>query len=134
MIIHEFIEMYDKDSVSFPFLLLIGNMKNGKMFFSRTISCYVNWMFFLVFITKITNANAILFFQFWNVSNFDWNFYVFNIELFPKIFSAFVTFAGWWSAGFMYMTKLHLKRSLSSIFWILINDFLAWSNSFSNLI
>ena len=48
--------------------------------------------------------------------------------------SAFVTLAGWWSAGLKYLTKHHLKYSLSSIFWISINSFLRWSNSFGNLI
>ena len=46
-----------------------------------------------------------------------------------KSLSAFVILAGWWFAGFKYLTVLHLKHSLSSIFLILINPFLRWSNS-----
>ena len=48
--------------------------------------------------------------------------------------SAFVILLGLGSSGFKYLTKHHLKHSLSSIFWILINPFFAWSNSLGNLI
>ena len=48
--------------------------------------------------------------------------------------SIFIIPAGWWSAGFNYLTKNHLKDSLSLVLWILIKPFLGWSNSFSNLI
>ena len=55
-------------------------------------------------------------------------------SLFAKSLSAFVVLIWLWSAGFKYQTKHHLKQSLSSIFWILLNPFLGWSNSFGNLI
>ena len=53
---------------------------------------------------------------------------------FAKYLPAFVILAGWWSAGCKYLTKHHLKDSLSSIFWILIKPFLGWSAAFGNLI
>ena len=55
-------------------------------------------------------------------------------SLLAKYLSAFVIPAGLRSAGFEYLTKHHLKHSLSSSFWILINPFAGWSNSFGNLI
>ena len=57
-----------------------------------------------------------------------------KLSFLPKSVSAFVILSGSWSAGFKYLTKGHFKHSLSSIFSILINTFLGWSNSFCNLI
>ena len=37
------------------------------------------WMLFLIFITKNTNANVYIFFDFVNVFNFDWKIYIFTI-------------------------------------------------------
>ena len=65
-------------------------------------------MFFFVFITKNTNVDGILFFNFVYISNFDWKFYVFKINLFGKNLSAFVILGGLRSAGIKYLTKHHL--------------------------
>ena len=54
--------------------------------------------------------------------------------LFAKSLSAFAILTGLWSAGFKCLTKQNLNHSLSSVFWILINPFLEWSNSFGDLI
>ena len=49
--------------------------------------------------------------------------------------SAFVILIGIQSAVFKYLTKIHLKHSLSSTFLkILINPYLEWCNSFGNFI
>ena len=76
----------------------------------------MNWKFFLIFITKNTNGDEILFIDFVNFSNFSWKFYVFNIIFLVKSLSVFVIFAGLQSAGYKYQTKINLKHSLSSIF------------------
>ena len=60
---------------------------------------------------------------------FTGNFMFLKSSLFAKSLSAFVILA-----GFKYLTKHHLNHSLSSVFLILINPFLGWSNSFGNLI
>ena len=44
---------------------------------------------FLIFMTKNTNADGVLFFSFVNVSDFYWKIYVFKIKLFGKIFVSF---------------------------------------------
>ena len=51
-----------------------------------------------------------------------------------KSLSAFVIFLGLWSTACKYLTKDHLKDSLTSIFWILISLFLGWFNSSGNSI
>ena len=55
-------------------------------------------------------------------------------NILAKYLSAYIILAGGWSAGFKYLTKHHLKHSLSSIFSVLINPFRGWSNSFGNLV
>ena len=47
--------------------------------------------------------------------------------------SSFLILPGSRSTGFKYLSKHYLKHSISSIFWILINHFLGWSNLFGNL-
>ena len=55
---------------------------------------------------------------------------------FSKSLLAFVILAWWWSAGYKYLTKHHLKHlsssSSSSIFSILIKPFLGSSKSIGN--
>ena len=93
MIMHECIEIFYKNffyknflyDVSFLFLVLIINQ---NVFF-LTFFWYINWMFSLIFITKNTKADGILFFNFVNVSNFDWKFHVIKIKLFGKIYVSF---------------------------------------------
>ena len=72
------------------------------------------------------------FFNFLNVPNFHWAFYVCKIKL--NSLSAFVILFGLWSAGCKYLTKHHSKHLLSSIVWILIKSVLGWFNSFGNSI
>ena len=65
---------------------------------------------------------------------FTWTFMFLKLSFLAKPSSAFVIPGGWWFTGFNYLAILHLKHSLSSIFWIIINPFLGWSNSFDNSI
>ena len=39
----------------------------------------LDWIFFVILIAKDTNADAILFFNSMNFSNFNWRFYIFKI-------------------------------------------------------
>ena len=132
MIIHESIKIFNENIVSFS----SAPIDNKSTFFSfHNNFWYINWMFFLIFIIKSTNVDWILFFDFLNVSNFYWKFYAFKIKLFYNIFfSSFFILLELWFTGFKYLTKIHLKHSLLSIFWILIKHFLGWSNSLGNFI
>ena len=56
------------------------------------------------------------YFNFVNMSNFDWTFHVFKINPFGKIFASLVIITGRLSAGFKHLAKHYLKYSLSSIF------------------
>ena len=85
MIIHECIEIFAKNIVSFPLFLSIIN----HMFLFTTFFLYIDWMFFFIFIAKKTNAEVIFLSDFVNVSNFDRKFYVFKIKSFCKIFIIF---------------------------------------------
>ena len=71
---------------------------------------------------------------FWMSLIFTGHFVSLKLGSFAKSLSALIILAGWWSSGCNYLTKQHLKHSLSSISWVLIKPFLGWSNSFSNLI
>ena len=66
--------------------------------------------------------------------DFTGNYISLKSRFLVKYLSAFIILAGLRSAGFKYLIKHHLKHSLSSVFGILINPFLGWSNSFCNLI
>ena len=79
-----------KDSV---FCLLLLSIKNQHVFLENNF-WYIDWMFFVIFITKSTNDDGILFvivavFDFVNLSNFDCNFYFFKIKFFSKMFVSF---------------------------------------------
>ena len=91
----------------FYFLLLsiIDQYLFFKVFFG-----HLDWIPYLVFITKNTNADRILFFNFLKIFDFS------KFDLFPSNLQAFVIIFGLWSAGCKYMTKHHLKHSLSSKF------------------
>ena len=69
------------------------NIKSTYFFFI-TFFWYINWVFLLIFITKNTNSNGTLFFNFVYISKFDWKFYVFQIKLFGRNFISF--FNSWW--------------------------------------
>ena len=73
-------------------------------------------MFFFIFLTQNTNADGILFYDFVNVSDFYWKFYVFKIKVLANSLAAFVILAGLRSAGFEYLTILHLEHLLSLIY------------------
>ena len=73
------------------------------------------------------------FYDFVYISNADWQFYVFKINYFCKIFIRFLISPGLRSSGSTCLIKHHLNHLLSSVFWILIKRFLGWSNSFGNL-
>ena len=75
-------------------------------------------MFFLIFISKNTNTDGSLFFNFVYISDFDWKFNIFKIKLFGNIFITFLILLGLWPVGFKYLTKDPLKPPLLSIFGI----------------
>ena len=83
-----------------------------------------------------TNADGILFFKkmFCISLTLIGNFMSLMSSFLAKSLSAFVIFPGLRATGCRYLTKHHLKHSLSSILGILIKPFLGWSNSFGNLI
>ena len=106
-------------------------INNKSIFFLHNI-VYTDWIFFFIFITKNENADGTFFSDFVNVSNFDWMFYVFKINSLSKIFISFCDSSWIMSAWFKYLTKHHLKHSLSSTFWILVSSIFWWTNSLSN--
>ena len=79
-----------------------------------------------IFITKNTNTNGILFFNFVSVSNFDCKFYVPKIKMFSKIFVSF--YSSCWVI-FIWLKSIW-TICYHQFFLILINPFLGWSNSF----
>ena len=123
---HECIKISDKNIV--PFASSPVNNKSTCLS-SQHIFWYLDWIFFLIFITKNTNADRITFFNFVNVFSFYWKFYGFKVKLFSKIFTSFCNFDGLGFPRCNYLGKHHLRHWLSSIFWILIKLFFGWSNS-----
>ena len=98
---------------------------SGKNACFKNAFWYMNWMFFLIFITKNTNAARILFFSVLCISlTLTRNFMFLKSCFLDKSLSPFVILARLRSAGFNYLIKRHLKHSLTSIFWILISLFL----------
>ena len=79
------LEFIRSSSLKCLLLLLIINQ---HAFFTKLLGC-INWMFFLIFITKNTNADGISFFSFLCISNSDWKLYVFKIIIFGKIYINF---------------------------------------------
>ena len=70
----------------------------------------------------------------WKSRIFTGNFMFLKSNFLANSLSGFVILLELWFAGFKYLTIRHLKHSLSSIFVILTNPFLGWSNSLGNLI
>ena len=105
------------------------------LFFTKFFGC-INWMSLLIFIIRNTNANGIVFlfffFSFVHISNLTGNFMSLKSSFLAKFLLAFVLLLSLWSAGCKYLTKHHLKHSLSSTFWILVSSIFWWTNSLSN--
>ena len=57
-----------------------------------------------------------LFSMLWMFPTLTENFMALKSSFLAKPLSAFVILAGWWSPGFRYLTKHHLKQSLSQYF------------------
>ena len=129
MILRKHIKIFDKNIVFFS-----PSPIYNKWTCLSSQHWYIDWMFFFVFTAKNTNFDRIIFFYFMLSLSLTGNFMCLKSSFFAKSLSAFVIILWLWSVGFKYMTKPHLKHSLSSIFWILINRFLGGFNSFSNLI
>ena len=70
-------------------------------------------MFFFIFISKNTNADGFLFFDF---VIFNGNFMSLKTRFLENSLSASVILAGLPSGGFKCLTILHLKDLLSSVF------------------
>ena len=70
-------------------------------------------MFFFIFITKNTNADRIIFFDFVIALIFTGNFMSLKSSFLGNSLSAFVILAGLRSAEIKYLILLHLKDSLS---------------------
>ena len=62
------------------------------------------------------------------------NFMPANSSFLAKPLSAFAVLAGGWFGCFNYLTVLHLKDSLSSILWILMNSFFGLLHCLDNFI
>ena len=92
-------------------------------------------IFLLIFIAKtLMPMKSFCFAILWMFLILIWNFMSLKSSFLAKSLLAFASLAWWWFAGFKHLTIIHLKHSLSSIFWILINPFLGWFNSLDNFI
>ena len=65
-------------------------------------------MIFFILIARNKDVDKIIFFNFANVSNLDWKFYVFKNNFIAKSLSPFVILAVLRSAGFKYETIPYL--------------------------
>ena len=132
MIIHESIEIIDKNIVFFVFFLFFLLILSQHIFLHNIVLIHklnifpyfhnqCRWIFFFL----ILRMSLV----------FTGNFMSLKSSLFAKGWSVFVILLGLWSPGFKYLAKHYLKRSLPSVvFWALINLFHGWSNFFGNLI
>ena len=65
-------------------------------------------MIFFILIARNTDVDKIIFFNFVNVSNLDWKFYVFKNNFIARSLSPFVILAVLRYAGFKYETIPYL--------------------------
>ena len=89
-------------------------------------------MFFLIFITKTLLLMEFFFSILCTSLTLSGNFMPLESNFLAKSQSNFMILLGLWHAGCKYLTKHQLKHSLSSLFLILINPFLGWSDFFDN--
>ena len=87
--------------------------KQNRQFF-KSLFWSINTVWCFIFTTKSINGNIILFFYFCIVSFMNRNFMPLQLCCFSKSLSTFLIFAGFLFTGFNYLTKHHLKHSLSS--------------------
>lgn len=80
---YEYVKIFDKNIVLFAFFFITNKAICILKAFFETLDI------FLVFITKYTNTNAILFFNFVNIYNFDGKLFFFTIKFSCKIFIYF---------------------------------------------
>ena len=85
------------------------------MFF-KSLFWSISTVWSFIFITKYINGIIILFFYFCIVFLWEGNFMSLKVSCFTNSFSTFLIFAGFLFIGLKYLTKHHLKHSLSS-FW-----------------
>ena len=105
------------------FCLFLLSILNQQPFLHSIVLAH-RLIFFLIFLTKNSNGNRILFFNFGNVSNFNRKFYIFRIKFSGKIFVSFYNSSGLWSTGCQHPAKHLLKHSSSSVFAISLLDVL----------
>ena len=91
-------------------------------------------MFYFVLKTKNANTNIILFSTLRLSLVLTGSFMSPKSSFLANSLSVLAILVGLRSAGFKYLTNHHLKHSSSSIFPILINLFLGWSNSPGNFV
>ena len=101
-----------------------------NMFFFTAFFWYID--FFFIFIPKTLMSLELFFSILWMFLIFTGKRMSFKSVFLANSLSVSVILAGLRSGRFKYLTVLLLKHSLSSIFWILINHFLGWSNSFDD--
>ena len=94
-----------------------------NIFFYTTLFWDVDWIFFLVFINKNNKGDRIHFFKFVNSLILARNYMPLKSFFYTKSFSSFVILLKWWSAGYTYLPRYHLKHSLSSVIYISIKTF-----------
>ena len=119
MIIYECIKIFDKNMCLC--LLLLSNNKYNMPF--ESIFWHIDWIFFLVFLTKTLMPIQFFFSISWISLILTWDF-VFKSSSLAESLSTFLALAGWWSARYKHTIRHQLKHLLSSIFWILIKSFL----------
>ena len=133
MIIHESIENIDKNIVFFFLLLSIIS----QHVFVWNIFWYIDWIFFFMFINKNVNVDGYIYIYIfpilWTSLTLTGNSMSLKSGFFAKFSSASVILLLYFP-GFKFLTKHHLKHSLSLMFWILINPFLGWINYFAEFL
>ena len=117
MIIHKHVKIFDKNMVHFFFTALFW---------------HIDCIFFLIFVTKNSNGNRILFF-FSTLGMsliLTGNFISLESSSLAKSLLAFVILLGLWSTGCQYPAKHLLKHSSSSVFAMSFLDVLIFLGNF----
>ena len=135
MVIHECIEIFDKNIVCFCLCLLL--IINKHVFAS--ICLHIKWIFLSFFITKtLMPIEIFFFFSILRISLILTGIYMSSkSNSFQSNLSIFLILAWWRSVRSKYLTKHYLKDSLSLILWISIKPvlngliiLLIWYNCF----
>ena len=129
MIIYECIKIFDKNMCLC--LLLLSNNKYNMPF--ESIFWHIDWIFFLVFITKTLMPIQFFFSISWISLILTWDF-VFKSSSLAESLSTFLALAGWWSARYKHTIRHQLKHSFIIDILNINQVFFGWFDSFGNLI